>query len=142
VARLSHIGAIRQSNRVSSCNLQRINLSGESQLVFNATLWTRKDRAMIRPLPSLLVIALAAATPVAARDAGPYYRAELTQPAGKQVIAGGVLWMCEGTACFASKGTGRPVVMCKRLAEAASPVLSFTFGDETLAADDLARCNG
>jgi hypothetical protein len=142
VAQLSHIAAIRQSNRVSSCNLQRINLGGESQLVFNATLWTRKDRAMIRPLSSLLLIALAAAAPVAAKESGPYYRAELAQPAGKQIIAGGVLWMCEGTACFAGKGTGRPVVMCKRLAEAASPVVSFTFGDGALAADDLARCNG
>ena len=53
----------------------------------------------------------------------------------------GVLWMCEGADCFAAKGTARPAVMCKRLAEAASPVTSFTFGGEALDADDLAACN-
>lgn len=102
---------------------------------------------MIRFLP-LAVLAPAvfgaaiAAAPLAAKDAGPYYHAELTQPAaGGRVIAGGVLWMCEGTQCFAGKGTARPVVMCKRLAEAASPVASFSFGGEALDADDLALCN-
>ena len=57
------------------------------------------------------------------------------------VDQGGVLWMCEGADCFAAKGTARPAVMCKRLAEAASPVTSFTFGGEALDADDLAACN-
>ena len=50
--------------------------------------------------------------------------------------------MCDGTACVAGRGTGRPVVMCKRLAEAASPVTRFSFGGADLTADDLARCNG
>lgn len=96
---------------------------------------------MIRSLPALLVIVLAVTTPASAKDSGPYYRAELAQSAGKQVIAGGVLWMCEGTTCFAGKGTGRPEVMCKRLAAAASPVVSFSFGDALLDAEGLARCN-
>ena len=96
---------------------------------------------MLRPLPLLLLAALAAA-PAAASDGGPYYRAELAQPAAKsQVIAGGVLWVCEGTACFAGKGTGRPAVMCKRLAQATSAVVSFSYAGEALAAEDLARCN-
>jgi hypothetical protein len=102
-----------------------------------------KDLAMIRSLPlAVLATCALAAAPIAAKDAGPYYHAELTQPAENgRVIAGGVLWMCEGTQCFAGKGTGRPVVMCKRLAEAASPVASFSFGGEALGADDLAQCN-
>ena len=98
---------------------------------------------MFRALPALLLATLVAAAPAAAKEDGPYYRAELTQPPTKsKVIAGGVLWMCEGTQCVAGKGTGRPVVMCKRLAEAASPVMSFSFGGEDLTADDLTRCNG
>jgi len=97
---------------------------------------------MIRPLAFAVTLAALAAAPSAAKDSEAYYRAELTQAlAGNHVIAGGVLWMCDGTACVAGKGTGRPVVMCKRLAEAASPVTRFSFGGETLAADDLARCN-
>jgi hypothetical protein len=91
---------------------------------------------------AFLALATLAAAPLAARDAGPYYRAELAQPAeGGKVIAGGVLWLCEGTQCFAGKGTSRPVVMCKRLAEAASAVTGFSFGGETLGADELAQCN-
>src|SRR6478735_6761694 len=98
---------------------------------------------MTRSLPlALICTAALAAAPLAAKDSGPYYHAELAQPATSgRVIAGGVLWMCEGTQCFAGKGTSRPVVMCKRLAEAASPVASFSFGGEALDADDLAQCN-
>jgi hypothetical protein len=98
---------------------------------------------MPRPLTSTLLLAALAAAPLAAKDAGPYYRAELAQPAAdSQVIAGGVLWMCEGTACFAGKGTGRPEVMCKRLAQETSAVVRFSYAGEELAADALARCNG
>ncbi len=96
---------------------------------------------MLRQLTSALCLAALAAAPIAAKEEGPYYRAELAQPAGKQVIAGGVLWLCEGTQCVAGKGTARPVVMCKRLAAETSAVTSFSYGGESLAADDLARCN-
>ena len=98
---------------------------------------------MLRPLTSVLLLAALAAAPLTAKDAGPYYRAELTQPAAdSQVIAGGVLWMCEGTQCFAGKGTGRPEVMCKRLAKETSAVVRFSYAGEELAAEELARCNG
>ena len=98
---------------------------------------------MLRPLTSTLLLAALAAAPLAAKDVGPYYRAELAQPAtDTKVIAGGVLWMCEGTQCFAGKGTGRPEVMCKRLAKETSAVVRFSYAGEELAPDDLARCNG
>jgi len=98
---------------------------------------------MLRPLTTALVLAALAAAPLAARENAPYYHAELAKvPPKSQVIAGGVLWMCEGTECFAGKGTGRPVVMCKRLAEAASPVVRFSYAGEDLGADDLKQCNG
>jgi hypothetical protein len=98
---------------------------------------------MIRPLTAALLLAALAGAPLAAKNSEPYYRAELSQaPSTGHVIAGGVLWMCEGTQCFAGKGTGRPVVMCKRLAEETSPVTRFSFGGEDLATNDLARCNG
>jgi hypothetical protein len=98
---------------------------------------------MLRPPISALLFAAFAAAPVAAKDNGPYYRAELTQPpTNGHVIAGGVLWMCEGTQCFAGKGTGRPEVMCKRLAQQTSAVLRFSVAGTELGPDDLARCNG
>ena len=97
---------------------------------------------MLRPLTSVLFLAVIAAAPLSARDSDPYYRAELARPvANTQVIAGGVLWMCEGTACIAGKGTGRPEVMCKRLAKETSPVVRFSYAAAELGADDLARCN-
>jgi hypothetical protein len=109
---------------------------------FNATDFAAKGPAMLRPLTSALLLAVLAATPLAARDGGPYYRAELAQPvADSRVIAGGVLWMCEGTACFAGKGTGRPEVMCKRLAKETSAVVRFSFAGEDLSPEGLARCN-
>lgn len=98
---------------------------------------------MLRPLSSALLLAALAVAPLAAKDAGPYYRAELAQPAADaKVIAGGVLWMCEGTQCFAGKGTGRPEVMCKRLAKETSTVVRFSYAGEELAPEEIARCNG
>ena len=100
---------------------------------------------MLRALaPSLaLAIAATAALPAAAADLGPYYQAELASPApNAKVIAGGVLWFCDGTHCSAGKGTGRPAVMCKRLAEQTSAVVSFSAGGEALDSDELKRCNG
>ena len=89
---------------------------------------------MLRPLTSALFLAVLATAPVTAKDSGPYYHAELSQPAADaKVIAGGVLWMCEGTQCFAGKGTGRPEVMCKRLAKETSTVVRFSFAGEELA---------
>lgn len=97
---------------------------------------------MIRSLASALILALVAA-PAVARDDGAYYRAELSAPApDAKVIAGGVLWLCEGTQCAAGKGTARPAVMCKRLAEQTSAVVRFSADGEALAAADLMRCNG
>ena len=97
---------------------------------------------MLRALPLALMLAGLAAAPSLASDSGHYYRAELSQAApASQVIAGSVLWLCNGTECVADKGTSRPVVICKRLAEATSAVMRFSYAGEDLAADDLARCN-
>jgi len=97
---------------------------------------------MFRPLACAVALVLVAAAPVTARDSEPYYRAELAQSlASNHLIAGSVLWTCDGTACVAGKGASRPAVMCKRLAEAASPVTRFSFGGADLAAEDLMRCN-
>ena len=96
----------------------------------------------MRYVSALIVSALVASAPLAAKDNVPYYRAELSAPTAKQIIAGGVLWMCEGTLCFAGRGTARPEVVCKRLAQASSPVVTFSYGTTALGASELARCNG
>ena len=51
---------------------------------------------MLRRLTSAMFLAALAAAPLAAKDAGPYYRAELAQPAAdSQVIAGGELFFTD-----------------------------------------------
>lgn len=82
-------------------------------------------------------------TPAYAAESGPFYRAELAAPAAQaRPIASGVAWSCSDTACAASKGTSRPVVVCARLAKQVGPVASFVADGKALSEEDLARCNG
>jgi hypothetical protein len=94
---------------------------------------------------SLTALALAAATlaaPVIARDASPSYRAELAAPSGaERIVAGGMLWLCDGTSCVAGKDNSRPLIVCKRLAKETEAIARFTVAGEDLAAEDLERCN-
>ena len=81
--------------------------------------------------------------PAQARASGPFYTAQLAQPAADtRTVAGGVLWQCDGHSCVADKGTSRPVVMCARLARAVGPVEAFSADGKALEAKDLDRCNG
>lgn len=83
-------------------------------------------------------------TPAAAQNPDkPYYRAELAQPAAQQrVIAGDLLWACDGTSCTAKKGTSRPLRICRELNRKFGEVTNFTAKGELLPAEDLQRCNG
>lgn len=86
---------------------------------------------------------VSAPTTVDARSDGAYYRAELAQPASERtVIAGGLAWACEGTSCTASKGTSRPVRICRQLYRDVGQIVSFSVAGEALDADKLAKCNG
>ena len=87
--------------------------------------------------------ALLAPTAAEARGNGPFYTAELAQPATERtVIAGGVAWTCEGTKCVAGKGTSRPLRVCRELQRDTGDVVAFTAKGEALDADKLAKCNG
>jgi hypothetical protein len=111
---------------------------------YNETCLAAKEFPMTpaRLLAATLLAATLAA-PALARDAAPYYRAELAAPAAEaRIVAGGLLWRCEGTQCFAGKDNSRPLIVCRKLAREAAPVTRFTAADEELAVEDLARCNG
>ena len=87
--------------------------------------------------------AVAAPAFAVARDAAPYYRAELSSPAAEpKVIAGGMLWSCKGTECTAPKDNSRPLIVCKRLVGETAAVTKFMVAGKELSADELARCNG
>ncbi len=106
----------------------------------------------VRPLRSLAITAVAGLMTIATFGAtvspamagqGAYYRAELAAPVERtKEVVGGILWVCEGTACIAGKGGARPASMCKRVAREFGDVTSFTAGDKELAEDKLAKCNG
>lgn len=93
-----------------------------------------------------LAFAFAAATlavPGLAADGPAHYRAELAAPAEKtRIVAGGLLWLCEGSECRAGKDNSRPLTVCRKLAREASGITRFTVAGEDLPADELARCNG
>ena len=95
----------------------------------------------LRPL-ALAFAAAALAVSAHAAD-GSHYRAELSAPAEKaHVVAGGLLWQCEGTECRAGKDNSRPLTVCRKLARETSASVRFSAGGEELPADELARCNG
>lgn len=86
---------------------------------------------------------LVAPTPAAAKDAGPYYVAELTAPAKEaRAVAGGIAWSCEGTTCVAGKGNSRPLRICRSIEREFGEVKSFAANGEELGEDKLAACNG
>ena len=85
----------------------------------------------------------AATSPASAKAKGPYYTAELVEPADEtRAVARGVAWKCAGTTCRAGKGTSRPINICRGLARKFGEVKSFTARGKVLAEDKLAKCNG
>ena len=97
----------------------------------------------LRPLALALAVGAAFTAPALAADGAPHYRAELSAPAPKsQVVAGGLLWRCEGTECRAAKDNSRPLTVCRKLAKETAAIVRFTAAGSDLPADELARCNG
>ncbi|MWV26918.1 CC_3452 family protein [Aurantiacibacter rhizosphaerae] len=89
-----------------------------------------------------LGLSAAAAPPLQARDAAPFFTAELSQPASESdVIAGGVVFRCEGTSCVAPRSRDRALRVCKELRRKVGNIDSFTAGGEPISDKQLARCN-
>ena len=74
---------------------------------------------------------------------GAFYVAEIATPTdAARMAAGGVAWTCEGNSCIASRGTARPLRICRELKRKAGAITQFTVDGQPLAADELTRCNG
>ncbi len=100
---------------------------------------------------SLAALASAAAVglgmgtvPAAAQgSSASYFHAELAAPAAEsRVIAGGVLWRCQGSSCIAPENGKRPLRVCRDLNREVGELSSFSVNGAALADDRLARCNG
>jgi hypothetical protein len=96
------------------------------------------------------VIAAAAATsamllfvaPQAHAANGPYYKAELAQPAAsKQELIRSVFVKCEGATCRAPLASTAPKNMCISISREFGEVTAFTAGDRVFGAEELAACN-
>ena len=71
-----------------------------------------------------------------------YYRAELAQPPKTdRGIAGSLVWSCSGSSCVATKGTSRPLRVCREVNRKFGEVRNFTTQGEALPDADLAKCN-
>lgn len=94
----------------------------------------------------LLIVVIAAgafaASSARAAESGAFYRAELAQPASAPtVVAAGLAWRCEGSACSAAKSTSRDAIVCAKLAKEVGQLTSFASRKGPLESTDLARCN-
>jgi|GEM_PF-283428 len=82
-------------------------------------------------------------TPALAASSGPYYVAELAEPAkDNRAVASGIAWKCQGTTCVAGKGSSRAIRICRGLFREFGEIASFTAKGKPLAEDKLAKCNG
>ena len=74
---------------------------------------------------------------------GPYYQAELAQPAtSKQELLRSVFVKCDGTACRAPMASTAPKNMCISIAREFGTVSAFSAGDRKFDATEIAACNG
>ena len=101
----------------------------------------------MRPSPRL--IALAAAAALALPGAAALARADdaratvtLAAPAAKdRVIAGGVVWACQGTTCIGPVSRKRPLRVCRELVRELGEVVRYEGRDAAMDETELARCN-
>ena len=96
-----------------------------------ALAWTAASFTAIGPAPAM-----------AQNPSKADYRAELAQPAAeRRVVAGEIVWACNGTSCIADKGASRPLRICRELNRKFGEVTNFTAKGELLPAEDLEKCN-
>lgn len=64
-------------------------------------------------------------------------------PAKTKVVAGGAVFVCEGSECVSTQAPSRALtaVACKALAKEVGRVAAFGGETKSLDADDLTRCN-
>jgi hypothetical protein len=67
----------------------------------------------------------------------------LAAPASEaRFVAGGVAWTCEGSTCVAGKASARPLRICRGLNRKSGEVANLKVLGQSMAAEELAKCNG
>ena len=101
----------------------------------------------MRSSPRLITLAAIAALALpgsAAIARGDDARATVTlaAPAAKdRVIAGGVVFACQGTTCIGPVSRKRPLRVCRELVRELGEVVRYEAGESAMDEAKLARCN-
>ncbi|MFC3100543.1 CC_3452 family protein [Altererythrobacter lauratis] len=97
----------------------------------------------IATLSALALGTVLAPSTLAAQAPARIYVAELASPAASAtVVAGGLVWRCEGTRCTAPVNGTRALRACREVNRKMGQVVRFEAEGTELAEADLARCNG
>ena len=75
---------------------------------------------------------------------GPMQATVTEAPKEKSLIAGSIIWKCDGTSCVTASDTSSTsgANACRSLALAASPVSSFTTAKGAFDEAQIKKCNG
>ena len=88
------------------------------------------------------VTALAASGLFATATSAGYYNATpVTALAKPSVIAGDLLWKCDGAACSAPKTTSRDQIVCEQVVKHIGAVSTFSANGAAFDEAALAKCN-
>ena len=99
-------------------------------------------RSSPRLIALAAVAALALPAPAAARGDDARASVTLAAPAAKdRVIAGGVVWACQGTTCIGPVSRKRPLRVCRELVRELGEVVRYKARDTAMDEAELARCN-
>ena len=88
------------------------------------------------------VTALAASGLFASAASAGYYNATpVAAPAKPSLIAGSMMWKCDGGVCSAAKATSRDAIVCEQVVKRLGAVSTFSANGAAFDEAALAKCN-
>ena len=76
-----------------------------------------------------------------AAGAGYYNATPVAAPAKPSLIAGSMMWKCDGGVCSAAKATSRDAIVCEQVVKRIGAVSTFSANGATFDEAALAKCN-
>ena len=88
------------------------------------------------------VTALAASSLFASAAGAGYYNAKpVAAPSKPSLIAGSMMWKCDGGVCSAAKATSRDAIVCEQVVKRLGAVSTFSANGAAFDEAALAKCN-
>jgi hypothetical protein len=76
-----------------------------------------------------------------AAGAGYYAATPVTAPAKPSLIAGSMMWKCDGGVCSAPKATSRDAIVCEQVVKRVGALSTFSANGTSFDEAALAKCN-